>query len=350
MYDYTIYNALKSKVKVCRLSGSHDECNVRCPFCLDSIKDKSHAHFYIQNKPPFKYYCQRCNAKGVFNIKLLNMFEISSPDLVIAVNNSYTNYQKQLAYKYSTNIEFLKNKEYDYTVKEIYEDYIHKINYLRGRIGMDINDNNINEVLSKYKVILNLSDFIENNKLDMRERFKYDNQKQQLAMLDEKFIGFMSMDKNFISFRNTIDNEPRYTNMRLIIDGTDNNQKIYGISNRLNLASTEFNVHITEGIFDIMGVYNNLYNEVCKENDIFLAANGKSYLLAMNMLLSMGVTNANINIYSDKDVNINFYQELKKQSKLVKLNGATIYYNKAVNEKDFGVTKDRIILSQPINI
>lgn len=71
-----LYDCLKKKLKVCKLTTSKDEINIRCPFCLDSIKDPFKGHMYIENNPPFRYFCQRCNASGRVNIKFLNKLDV----------------------------------------------------------------------------------------------------------------------------------------------------------------------------------------------------------------------------------------------------------------------------------
>lgn len=237
----------------------------------------------------------------------------------------------------------------DFSISELYEDYVPKLLYVQNRLGIDIEKYGINDFLNDYKIVLNLSDFLQTNKIDLKNRFKYDKQKEMLNMINEKFIGFMSIDKNFITFRNVVDNEPRYNNFRLIVDDEDSNKKIYMIKNEINLMNPIYDIYITEGVFDIIGLQNYLNKtKKLKNNEIFLACNGKSHLLAFNSLLSMGITNCNINIFSDKDVNLNFYKHMKKESPLLKFNGATIYYNEL--GKDYGVKPSEIKLSKPYKI
>lgn len=350
MYDFSIYNELKKHLKVCRLTSSKDETICRCPYCGDSVKDKSHAHFYISNKPPFKYYCQRCNAKGVFNNNVAMKLKITDTSVLTYINKCNIEYKKQQNYKYTTDVQFLSNKRYNYSVNDLTDNYIDKLIYFRDRLGLDVNDDNYNEVLNRYKIILNLTEFLNNNKLShlLSTRFKYESQKQILNDVDKRFIGFMALDNNFITFRNVYDDEPRYRNVRLILDDADSNKKIYTISNDIDLKEPIFNVYITEGVFDIIGVYNNVVPNNHSNTDIFVAANGKSHLLIFNTLLSMGIVNCNFHIYSDRDVNIDFYKKIKQNNRLLNLNGASIYYNEL--SKDTGTTKDKIKISKPIII
>ena len=276
--------------------------------------------------------------------------KITDASLLTYINKCNIEYKKQQNFKFTTDIQFISNKRYNYTVPELTESYVDKLLYFKDRLGLDITDDNYNDALTRYKIILNLSEFLKNNKMGhlLDSRFKYESQKQILKDVDERFIGFMALDNNFITFRNVYGDDPRYRNVRLILDDADSNKKIYTISNDIDLKNPIFDVYITEGVFDIIGVYNNVVPDKHSDTDIFIAANGKSHLLIFNTLLSMGIVNCNFHIYSDKDVNIEFYRQIKKQNRLLELNGANIYYNEL--GKDTGTTKDNIKLSKPIKI
>ena len=276
--------------------------------------------------------------------------KISDVGLLTYINKCNIEYKKQQNFKFTTDIQFISNKRYNYTVPELTESYVDKLLYFKDRLGLDITDDNYNEVLTRYKIILNLTEFLKNNKMGhlLNSRFKYESQKQILKDVDERFIGFMALDNNFITFRNVYGDDPRYRNVRLILDDADSNKKIYTISNDIDLKKPIFDVHITEGVFDIIGVYNNVVPDKHSDTDIFIAANGKSHLLIFNTLLSMAIVNCNFHIYSDKDVNVEFYRQIKKQNRLLELNGANIYYNEL--GKDTGTTKENIKLSKPIKI
>ena len=276
--------------------------------------------------------------------------KITDASLLTYINKCNIEYKKQQNFKFTTDIQFISNKRYNYTIPELTESYVDKLLYFKDRLGLDITDDNYNDVLTRYKIVLNLTEFLKNNKMShlLNSRFKYESQKQILKDVDERFIGFMALDNNFITFRNVYGDDPRYRNVRLILDDADSNKKIYTISNDIDLKKPIFDVHITEGVFDIIGVYNNVVPDKHSDTDIFIAANGKSHLLIFNTLLSMGIVNCNFHIYSDKDVNIDFYRQIKKQNRLLELNGANIYYNEL--GKDTGTTKDNIKLSKPIKI
>ena len=66
---------------------SRREIRVRCPYCGDSAKDKSSAHFYIEMQPPFRYHCFKCEASGVLNNGVLQDLEIYDTDVAMSVVN-----------------------------------------------------------------------------------------------------------------------------------------------------------------------------------------------------------------------------------------------------------------------
>ena len=68
----TLNSRLKEKGKVVYFNSNKTELMTRCPYCGDSIKDRSHAHFYIKTIPPFSFYCQRCESSGLVDDKVIN--------------------------------------------------------------------------------------------------------------------------------------------------------------------------------------------------------------------------------------------------------------------------------------
>src|SRR5699024_7400955 len=101
-----------------------------------------------------------------------------------------------------------------------------------------------------------------------------------------------------------------------------------------------------EGFFDIMSVYYNINNKKMSNDTLYIANNGKGYKFTLTYLASMGILNADINIYSDLDVSINDYKNnILKNDILSHMNGINIYYNNVEGQKDFGTTMDNIKLS-----
>ena len=77
-------------------------------------------------------------------------------------------------------------------------------------------------------------------------------------------------------------------------------------------------------------------------NDLFLSCNGKSYKFVLKELQKKSILNAEINIFSDKDVSVNKIKKFLNNSLLAKFNGYEVYYNNMENQKDFGIPKSKI--------
>lgn len=353
MYDLTLYDYLKDRLNVCRLTIKRDETMIRCIFCGDSVKSNNSAHLYIHNIPPFAYYCQKCQSSGFVDGKFLIRLNLFDAELSKQLDSGYTNYLQDLNKKYGANFNlFNSDKEFDVLPNQ-YSDLEHrKIQYLEERYGREINEDD----LVKFKIILNLKDFFSKNNIDQTNA---DPSKiLTFNRLNENYVMFLLYDKRIVSCRNInkdIAHKDRYYKLTLMDSTKENSSKrFYSIKNEINLQNRIYNIHIAEGAFDIESVYLNIYDRKMNDNDIFIANNGKGFLFVLNYLESIGIMNANINIYSDSDVPLKFYKDKLRYNMLVKFNGLTVYYNK-YNEldpevKDFGVTSDKIILSDPIKI
>ena len=287
-----LYETLKKRLKVCKLTTAKDELNIRCPFCLDSVKDPFKGHMYIENNPPFRYYCQRCNASGRVNKKYLSLLDIED------------------------------------------------------RLGIKIND----EDISRYKIVYNLNEFLNINKLTsiLNKNAKNFYFMKNIETINKNCVGFLSHDKSTIIFRSLDKNITGYRYNNFTIFPELDSKKTYMLSNNINLANKEYNIIITEGIFDIIGVFNHIYNKQISDNMIFMANAVKSYIVTANLLKKLSILNSDKNIYSDGDVDINFYKELMKKEIYFGCNGINLYYNRI--GKDFGVTKDQIQLSTKIEL
>lgn len=340
-YDLTIYEYLKTKLPIVYITTTGDETNIRCPFCGDSTKDPRHAHLYINNKEPFKYFCQKCSTSGIVDEKFLSMLNLYDPEIFNYVKKAKHKYLKSINTKYNGTFFGYFNKELDFTPDKLEKIEMKKLNYINKRLGINIQNN---EDLAKFKIILNVENFFEKNKIQQNKYYQ-----ANLKMLNQNYIGFLSNDRNMISFRNLYENsnKPRCINKKIYNENYFQSRKFYSIENYLNIERTVYNIYLAEGIFDILGVYFHIYNGTMNDNDLFFACNGKSYNLVLNYLKSLAILNCNINIFSDNDVSIKTFSDLMKRNEIAKFNGMNIFYNKMEKEKDFGVTKDRILLSDP---
>lgn len=353
-YDLTVYTYLKdSGLGAIYTTVRQDETQIRCPFCGDSIKSSLSAHLYIKNQAPFPYYCQRCSTSGIVNNDFLNKIDKYDGEIVRYLNEAQANYSKTLLYKYGTNASLFSKKKLIFPPNEYTDKELKKLEYIEGRIGQE-NLFTHEEDLKKFNIVLNLTDFLTNNKFDINSYQVF--QKSKLNDLDQHYAMFLLNDKIMVNARHIkpMNKKEKFYKFRIINDESAQTRRFYNINVPLDLSNRVFNIHLTEGIFDILSLYTNniIDSENKARNNIYIANNGKGYLFILNYLQSLGILNCNINIYSDNDVSI---KELKKRLRwntISKYNGVNVYYNKYYERdssvKDFGVPKDKIILGKPI--
>ena len=344
MVNENLYTMLKSKLKVCYLTSKKDEIVVRCPFCGDSKKTAYKGHFYIQNKAPYKYFCQKCTSRGILTETVLRKLSVDDFQAYQLVKTSYTNYQKGLTKKYGKDIRSFTNKEMNFIPAQLGVAEMEKISYLNKRLGINITYND----LDKFKIILNLTDFIKTNNLPTLDFIKTPKALDLFNKLQKYCIGFLSLDNNIIVFRSIVDEKItgfRYFNFSLFPDAVET-KKFYTFKKKLDLSKPEHTIIMTEGIIDLIGVYNHIMGK--DDNPLYISNNGKSFMFILDYLSGLSIMNVNINVYSDIDVNLKFYEDVLERNRLAKFNGMSIYYNQL--EKDYGTTKDRILLSSPIDL
>lgn len=338
-----LYTHLKNNVKVCKLNSAKTEIVTRCPYCGDSRKDPYKGHLYIQNQPPYKYFCQRCQSSGVTNRNLLQLLECENFVILNQIQREYEEYSRKVKVKYGSNLSFLSNKKIVFP-RPTHKDKM-KVKYLEERLGITITD----EDIDRYKIVFSITNFLKENKIDILEKNKNNKQFTSNIYKIENFcVGFLSADKSTIIFRSMDPSKTYYRYNNFTIFPEVDSKKTYVLSNALDLNSKVFDIHITEGIFDIIGVFNHVKNKEMNPNSLYIANAGKSYLVTSNFIKKLSILNADIHIYSDSDVDLDFYKDMLRQEPFYEMNGINIYYNN--KGKDFGVCKNEILLSRKIEL
>ena len=309
--------------------------NMRCPFCGDSKKDYNKKRFYVKVEPeegelPY-FHCFNCGVGGPIHMAISTLFE-SDYDMESETNIYY---KKMALNPKAKKYRMMKRKEVVIS-KPIARDYnVEKIHYINKRLGINLTMRDI----VKYKIIIDLYQFLSENKVSKLTRNKNITDK-----METDYVGFLSANNNCINMRNFRDSNKqnkylkRYENYSVF--GDDIVQKYYIISNTIDVMK-DIDIIIAEGPFDIIGVYNHVYDKDDK-NKIYVAVCGSGYLsLIKNLITDLGIIFCNIYIYSDNenDKDIEFYKELKERLG-ERINTMRVFYNKL--GKDFGVTKDRI--------
>jgi len=304
---------------------------LRCPYC-GHTSSPGKRHMYVSVTPPYMFHCFKCEVSGVLNGKSLKDFKVFDGNLQLRIleTNKTSNKAKTYTKKYSA-------KELNFGI-ENKRTLLSNLNYFNLRYGFKYEIKDIKYLVEKYKIIFDPLTFFKKNNIKYSDEL---NKKFDFS----KSIGFVSSDSKFGIFRDTSGTQKiRYSNVRFNPDDMESS-KIYTVGTNINLLTEKVTIVMTEGIFDIIGVKEHFYKDI-DEDYIFVATCGKSFDLAVNKFVRMGFLDFDLIIYSDSDVNINMYKEIKEDSVFLKNKRITIYYNNL--EKDYGIPKDRIELRKVI--
>ena len=339
LYGSNFINMIRSFYPSAKVASGGSEIIIRCKSCGDS-SNLTHAHLYIsvpQNENEISmYHCKKCSNKGIIDDTFLRQYGCEDTRVLVDIIKHNDDLSKHPKYQYLKQLPI-------YPLKNTYVSNngwnSKKIDYINNRIGSNFNI----EDLMRLKIFLNLYDIIQSNGLGITRHELITN------ALNEHFVGFISYDNSYAIMRK-IDNaelyktvNKRYINYN-IVDKLDSSKDFYVIPTRVDVSSIDkINIHIAEGVFDILSIWYNLNNMNSIQN-IYISCSGKSYSQALSFILKeTGIINYEIHIYPDNDVS---EYELNRLllSKCGTINSDIIIHrNMYNNEKDYGVTKDRII-------
>lgn len=320
------------------VSGGREICT-RCMYCGDS-KDITHGHLYIhipQDKDDAPtYHCFKCQVSGILNGKTLTEWGIYSPDIGIETDKVIKNATKNNKFKGYNSIRYpFYNHIYNTNLAN------QKLDYIYDRIGVRLS---IEECM-KQKIILNLKDVLDYPYNGINQYTRYPN---IIQSLNDNFVGFLSLDNNFVNLRRICEEGILYKGIdkRYVVynihNKIENTEKMYVMPIILDLTKPErIQIHIAEGPFDILSIkYNLRYND----NGIFAAITGSGYLgFIMHLIINYEIFYFDLHIYPDNDENGSDYK-MKQIKDFITPYGANLYIhrNTMIGEKDFGVKKDRI--------
>jgi hypothetical protein len=310
------------------------QLSVRCPFCGDSSKHTESTHFYVKinmkEDEPVLFNCFLCGTSGIMTPSVLRSLQIND----LGINSALLTYNKVAMknMKYQLGI-FDNNLELEVPVAdENDERNLYKKRYFDGRLNIKTTF----EELAELKVIFKLGQFLKHNEIE-----KITSPKDKAIMLNNDYLGFLTTRNEFINFRQVYtDNRGKRYDKYNVFNNLDNTRKFYTVPNQVDLLSTKrITLNISEGAFDILGIYYHLYEKE-KENMIYSAVLGSGYVNVIKYFIKMGVFgNVDVNIYSDNDKSPRYYKPIIKELKPW-VDNFTLYYND--KSHDFGVPKDKI--------
>lgn len=314
---------------------------LRCRYCGDSKRNKSSRHMYVYlpsvSNPMFFHICYRanCAVKGVVTWQKLiewgvNLTEEDIRDLVQYTKETMMNNSNNVYFK-DSGLNILSNQSINNNYSQIYN---YKINYINKRLGTNLT----HEDLKKLKISLNLSELIYENDLNPNiEDWK-------LQAISEKYICFITQDNNYAVCRNTMfkDGERLPMNYRYFkynIFGNNSKRSLYIIPTEINI-NEPVRIYLSEGTFDILSVK---FNVIDDPNGIYCAVLGGGFANAIEYFISdLSLINLEFHLYLDNDMNSYKVKEIVDLIRPYEYN-TYIHTNRFQGEKDFGVSKDRII-------
>ena len=337
MTKQEIYNILKSTPGV--VATSNIQLQTKCFICGDSKKNPYKKRLGIKvdiNDPrePIMYNCFNCGAYGVFTPDMLEQLGVENKDL----KDSLRKLNKDALSDDGTKINRYKNKseiQVQFPPLLNNEKTLSKIKYLYNRIGYKIPL----EDFEKLKIVFNLKDFLAVNNIEPLNQY--------VDMLDKDYIGFLSLNNEYVILRDiTEKHKMRWVKYNLF-DIKDNSNSFYAMRTAVDMLGTdEIHLIIAEGIFDVLSIRYNLFENNVQNKIIMASCNG-SFYNPINHFIRKGLVGDNIHIdcYQDNDTKLNF-SRMRKAFKPYILSDSNfkVYYN--MMGKDFGVPKSKIIIDE----
>ena len=333
-----IYNTLKDMPGV--VATSSIQLETRCFLCGDSKKNPNKKRLGIKadfNNPdePIVFQCFNCGATGVFTVDMLKQMGIDDKESTRALRHMNTEILKDDGTKRVNKYKNTKEVQIEFPPLYKKDSVLEKIKYLYDRVGYKIPI----EDFEKLKIVFDLGDFLKQNKINPIN--DYTN------LLIRDYIGFLSVNNEYIIFRDiTNKNKMRYIKYN-IFGVLDNTNSFYAIKNSVDLLSPEdIHICISEGTFDMVSLYCNVFDRDIR-NKICIASCNGSFIVPIKHYISKGLVGSNIKIdcYQDNDTKINF-KNMRKELKpyIVYNDNFSVMYNTLY--KDFGVPKDKILMDR----
>lgn len=334
-------------LSVCQPNTMRTQWTVRCPFCGDS-KDLSHGHLSIQidlndDDAPMLYRCFKCEASGILDANLMS-------ELGLVVDDGFKDGIRKATKRASKKSRFTNDRIESYSVitPKMSPLVQVKLDYLNRRLGANFT---VEDSIS-YKLILDLETFIYGNNIDPFLVFanrEMDRQKSlwMLQHFNENYIGFLSASNNVITCR-YIGQDPRFRRYHKIILNPNNKNpaSFYMKPGAASLYDERpIKLHISEGIFDILGVY--LMNPDPDERTIYAASCGFGPNTIIEYVVRNGLAqDLELHIYCDNDKTDNEVRNLllRRPEVLAWVRGDIYFHrNQYQGEKDYGVSQDHIV-------
>lgn len=319
-------------------SGDGINCTIKCPFCGDSKSDPYPHSLSIKiDVAPGEavwYQCFRasCGAKGALKTSTLQELGITD----INVINELARHNQTVSKNFDK--PFVARQSRDFALVNLpVGNNLEKLKYINRRLGTSLRT----EDLKDFKIQLSLLDMLRLNDIT-----KLSVSKGAAKNLDLYCIGFVSMFADYMICRDVTPEMKigmRYYTYRLSGKPDPNDLKVYTIPREIDIMDPKSTIlNIAEGPFSILGAYLNTDLGDEHPNSIWAANCGAQYKnTILRICKQYGLLKVRINIWSDSEVKVSFYEKLYKELKSrLDIRRMIVYYNDASD--DFGHPKSEI--------
>lgn len=329
------------------------ELETRCPFCGDSRKSSTHAHFYLNLTAPHPCYCQRCSYKAPHvTTEILEALNAAERDAAVYVRTVVKESRHSRNRRQRADFGTVSQRKVIPQPDRSNPDDAAAIGYIEKRLGGPP----LSEAeIQRYKIITcGLYGFLELNGID-----QLTVKNREGDRLNETCVGFLTADESYIIFRSMDDEYVahgglRYTNYRIHPEWEGS--KMFAARSDVDLLAPTHTVAITEGIIDLIQVERLFHAEQrWLPNHIALATCGTAHDLSLGRLPGLGILSMSADVYIDDEEGL-----ARKARRIPLINpffrtsefSMRIWKNSFVGpdpvtgqprkEKDFGVLPERI--------
>ena len=321
-----IYGIFKRHLNPCRRTVNGRQFYIRCKYCGDSLKAGS-AHMYVRTTPPFPYYCQKCGTAGVVDFDFLKDFGVVDKDLTIGIAKSREQFRK------APKPHGRAASKRRMLVPAVGSESAFKIQYINDRLGISLTKKD----LVDFGIVASVRDFIDLNGLAHPADRRID---RVVTELEESCVGFLSWDGTNINFRNVTKKKLSFDRYYCYCHSdTPEMKRFYAIRGDIDITSPKFEVVMTEGPLDLIGVFVGVYGKEARKDRVFVSVSGKGYNLLLKTLERMGMFPMDLNVYSDSDVGLDYYRRMKSSDPFLRFGRMKVHYNLGGDgpKRDFGV-------------
>lgn len=327
-----IGSKLKSLIPNSQFAAGKKELVLRCPYCgHTSSAGKKHMYIGLSKDKPYMFNCFKCEAGGLVNRTFLNLLDIRDEELIQAIDIHNKEMRLSRGNSYSSNR--IREPQVAYDAFEVnYDIYPDKVNYINSRLGTNLS---VSEMMNM-KIIFDFSFF-------KRQIMRYlGATESDFERIQRDYVGFLSVNNTSLSMRCIRQTDSKYRYLICKLDDRDIYNKAFCIPSSIPYTSDRIMVHIAEGQFDIISIYNNMTN---RSTGIYFAAAGNKYSAILKYILSKGIMYMDIHLYFDNDQAGEIAKrqiEYFIKNNIAFFRGSRVFAHVNQADKDYGVSIDKI--------